>query len=201
MKASNIINVGCMALMLGFASTGANAASDDSFVKKASQGGLAEVKMGELAQERAQNSEVKEFAQHLVSEHQQANTELQQLAQTKGMKLETEVGGKYKQTISKLEKANGQEFDKKFMEAVVKEHKDDVKEFKKQAEKGKDPDIKNWAQKTLPSLEKHLQMAQQLQQKVAKSGQGASGSGGSSADASDKSEKSNPEKSDEKSDK
>lgn len=185
MKTSNIINVACLALSLGFA-TGANAASDDAFVKKANQGGLAEVKMGELAQQRAQNPEVKEFAQHLVSEHQQANTELQQLAQTKGMKVETEVGGKHKQTIDRLEKANGQEFDKKFMQAVVKEHKNDIKEFKKQAEKGKDADVKNWAQKTLPALEKHLQMAQQLEQKVAKSGQGASGSGGSSADQSDK---------------
>lgn len=189
MKTPSIINVGCLALFLGLASTGANAASDESFVKKASQGGLAEVKLGEIAQQRAQNPEVKEFAQHLVSEHQQANTELQQLAQTKGMTLESEVSGKHKQTVSRLEKTKPEEFDKKFMEVVVKEHKDNVKEFKKQAEKGKDADVKSWAEKTLPSLEKHLQMAQQLQKKVAKGGQGASGSGGSSADKSEKSEK------------
>lgn len=182
MKTSNMINVSCLALLLGFASTGANAASDDAFVKKASEGGVAEVKLGELAQQRAQNPEVKEFAQHLVSEHQQANTELQQLAQTKGLKVETEVSGKHKQTMSRLEKVSGQEFDKKFMEAVVKQHKDDIKDFKKQAEKGKDADIKSWAQKTLPSLEKHLQMAQGIQQQVNKGGKGASGSGGSSAD-------------------
>ena len=186
MKTSNMINVGCLALLLGFASTGANAASDDAFVKKAIQGGLAEVKLGELAQQRAQSPEVKEFAQHLVSEHQQANTELQQLAQTKGMKVDTEVSGKHKQAMSRLEKVSGQEFDKKFMDTVVKEHKDDIKDFKKQAEKGKDAEIKEWAQKTLPALEKHLEMAQQVQQKVAQGGKGASGSGGSSADKSDK---------------
>lgn len=189
MKTSHMFNVGCLSLFLGFASAGANAASDDGFVKKASQGGLFEVKVGELAQQRAQSPEVKQFAQHLVSEHQQANTALEQLAQTKGVKMETEVGGKYKQTISRLEKTKGQEFDKKFMEAVVKEHKGDVKDFKKQAEKGKDADVKNWAQQTLPALEKHLQMAQQVQQKVAKGGQGASGSGGSSGDKAQKSDK------------
>lgn len=189
MKTSNMVNVGFVALLLGFASTGANAASDDAFVKKAMQGGLAEVKLGELAQQRAQSPEVKEFAQHLVSEHQQANTELQQLAQTKNMKVETEVSGKHVQTMSRLEKVSGEEFDKKFMDAVVKEHKDDIKDFKKQAQKGKDAEVKDWAQKTLPALEKHLQMAQQVQQKVAKGSKGASGSGGSSADKSEKSDR------------
>ena len=182
MKTPSIINVGFLALFVGLASTGANAASDDSFVKKASQGGLAEVKMGELAQQRAQSPQVKEFAQHLVSEHQQANTELQQLAQTKNMKIETEVSGKHKQAVSRLEKTKPEEFDKKFMDTVVKQHEEDIKDFKKQAEKGKDADIKSWAQKTLPALEKHLQMAQQVQQQVAQGGKGASGSGASSAD-------------------
>lgn len=193
MKTASIVNVGCLALLLGFASGGANAASDEEFVKKAGQDGMAEVKMGELAQQRAQNQEVKEFAQRLVSEHQQANTELQQLAQTKGMKFEDKVDHKQRRTMSRLQKTNGQEFDQKFIEAVVREHKKDIKEFKKQAEKGKDADIKSWAQQTLPALEKHLQMAQQLQQKVAKGnqggGQGASGGGSSAAD-SDKSRQS-----------
>lgn len=189
MKTLNAINVGCLALSLGVASVNANAAADDGFVKKASAGGAAEVKLGELAQQRAQSPQVKEFAQHLASEHQQANTELQRLAQTKGMKVETGVSGKHKQAISRLKKVSGQEFDKKFMETVVKEHKDDIKDFKKQAQKGKDADIKNWAQKTLPALEKHLQMAQQMQQQVAQAGKGASGSGGNSADKSEKSGK------------
>lgn len=182
MKTANIINVGCLALLLGVASQSANAASDEGFVKKASQAGMAEVKMGELAQQRTQNAEVKEFAQHLVTEHQKANTELQQLAQTKGMKVETEVGGKQKQTVSRLEKLNGQEFDKKFIEAVVSEHKDDVKEFKKQAEKGKDADIKSWAQQTLPALEKHLEMAKGLEQKLKGKSQGSSSRGDTTGD-------------------
>lgn len=189
MKTLDAIKVGCLALSFGFASAGANAASDDAFVKKASAGGAAEVKLGELAQQRAQSPQVKEFAQQLASEHRQANTELERLAQTKGMKVETDVSGEHKQAIGRLEKASGQEFDKKFMETVVREHKDDIKDFKKQAQKGKDADIKNWAQKTLPALEKHLQMAQQVQQQVAQTGKGASGSGGNSADKSEKSGK------------
>lgn len=179
MKTSSIINVGCLAVLLGFASTGANAQSDEGFVKKASQDGMAEVKMGELAQQRAQNPEVKEFAQHLVTDHQKVNAELQQLAQTKGMKTETEIGAKQKQTMNRLTKLNGKEFDQKFVEAVVSDHKSDVKDFKKQAEKGKDADIKNWAQQTLPALEKHLEMAQGLEQTV--KGKGSSSPGGSSS--------------------
>lgn len=187
MKTPSIINVGFMTLFVGLASTGAHAAGDDAFVKKAIQGGLAEVKMGELAQQRAQSPEVKDFAQHLVSEHQQANTELQQLAQSKNIKVETEIAGKHKQTMSRLEKVKPEEFDKKFMDTVVNEHKDDIKEFKKQADKGKDAEIKSWAQKTLPALEKHLQMAQQIQQQVTQGGKGATGSGErGSADKSDK---------------
>lgn len=155
------------AAFLGGALTApAMAASDDGFVKKAAKGGMAEVELSQLAIEKASNSEVKQFAQHIVDDHQKANTELHQLAQTKGIEMPDEIGAQHKQTKKRLSKLEGTEFDKAYMKAMVKDHKDDIKEFEKQAKSGKDAELKQWAAKTVPVLQKHMQMAQSLQTQV-----------------------------------
>lgn len=139
------------------------ASSAKGFVQKASSGNTAEVALGKLALEKASNPEVKSFAQHIVDDHQKAQEELKQVAQSKGFETSEKIDIKHKATQEKLQHMSGASFDKAYMEAMVKDHEDDVKEFKKQAQSSDDPEIKNWAAQTMPKLEQHLQTAQSLQ--------------------------------------
>lgn len=139
------------------------ASSAKSFVEKASAGNAAEVALGKMALSKASNPEVKAFAQHIVDDHRKAQGELKQVAQTKGMDTPEKLGIKDKATQEKLRHMQGASFDKAYMDTMVKDHKNDVEEFEKQARSSDDPEIKSWAAQTVPTLQQHLQMAESLQ--------------------------------------
>ena len=132
---------------------------DIEFVLDAAQGGLAEVELGKLAAQRAQNDDVKKFAQRMVDDHSKANEQLQKIADSKSIKLPTEVDSKDKALMQRLEKLNGAAFDRTYMNAMVNDHAKDVTEFKREANAGRDPQVKSFAESTLPTLEEHLQQA------------------------------------------
>lgn len=134
--------------------------ADHQFVMEAAQGGMAEVELGQLAADKAQSSEVKQFGQRMVTDHGKANDELKTLAQTKNITLPTDIGAKNKATKDRLSKLSGAEFDRAYMQAMVTDHRKDVNEFEKESKSGKDPDVKAWASKTLPTLQEHMQLAQ-----------------------------------------
>jgi len=152
--------------MPAFAADKGPARTDKAFVKSAANGGMIEVQMGELATKNAASQEVKNFGQMMVTDHGKANDELKSLAAAKELKLPTELKGKQKEKVEKLSKLTAAEFDKKYMKAMVKDHKKDVEKFKKATKDVKDPEINAWAAKTLPTLEKHLQQAKEVAQKV-----------------------------------
>ena len=158
------------ALALTAMTVSAHAASDKGFVEKAARGGLAEVQLGQLAQQKATNPEVKAMAQHIVQGHQKANQELQQMAQAKGITIPTNLDRKHEKTHEKLSKLSGAEFDKEYVKAMVKDHKDDIEDFEKQAKRGEDPELKNWAAQTMPVLQEHLKMAQALEEQLKNQG-------------------------------
>ncbi|HEY0428236.1 MAG TPA: DUF4142 domain-containing protein [Pyrinomonadaceae bacterium] len=143
-----------------------NKTGDDDFMMKAAQGGMAEVELGRLAAEKAQNADVKKFAQKMVEDHSNANTELKALATKKGVTLPTDVGSEHKATMEKLKALSGAEFDKAYVAAMVDDHKKDVAEFEKQSTGAKDADVKAFATKTLPTLKMHLEMIQAIQPKM-----------------------------------
>jgi putative membrane protein len=134
--------------------------ADSKFMQKAASDGMAEVEMGQLAKERGMSDEVKSFANRMVTDHSKANDELKQLAASKGVALPTETDKSHKKKMDKLGKLQGPDFDRAYMKDMVKDHKKDVSEFRKEAKKAKDPDVKAFAQKTAPTLEDHLTMAQ-----------------------------------------
>lgn len=136
--------------------------SDSTFVTKAAVGGLAEVKLGQLATQKAASPDVKQFGQQMVDDHGKANDELKQLAAGKGITLPTSLDKKHKQTYSHMSRLTGQNFDHAYAADMVKDHQKDVSEFEKEATSGTDPDVKAWAAKTLPTLQEHLRMAQSL---------------------------------------
>src|SRR5258706_6845640 len=145
------------------AETGKNdklGSSDAAFVKEAAQGGMLEVELGKIAQTKAADDKVKEFGKKMDQDHSKANEELKKLAADKGVQLANELDSKHKSMVTKLEKLIGAKFDKAYMDAMVSDHKDDVKKFTSESEKGKDADLKKFASQTLPTLKSHLQLAE-----------------------------------------
>jgi putative membrane protein len=142
--------------------------ADQTFVTKAAQGGMAEVKLGTLATQKAASADVKAFGQQMVDDHSKANDELKQLASTKGITLPTDIDAKDQATYDRLSKLSGAEFDRAYMRDMVSDHRKDVSEFRHESQNGADSDVKAWAGKTLPTLEHHLQMAESTDAKVKK---------------------------------
>ena len=148
---------------------------DRSFIEDAAKGGMMEVQAGQVAQSKATDPAVKDFASTLVQDHTKANDELKQIAESKGVQLPTKLDWTQGHELKKLKGEKSKDFDREFAQHEVKDHQKDVKKFEKASRDLKDPDLKAWAEKTLPDLKKHLQMAQQLPQAKGK----ASASAGS----------------------
>ncbi len=144
--------------------------ADATFAMKAAQGGMAEVKLGQLAVQKAGNPEVKSFGQKMIDDHSKANDELKSAAAKDNMTLPTTLGAKDQALYNKLSSLSGADFDKAYMKAMVKDHEEDIKEFQKEASKGTNPGIRNFASTTLPTLQEHLQLAKSAEQKVTASG-------------------------------
>jgi putative membrane protein len=149
-----------------------NGSPDRAFMMKAAQGGMAEVQLGNLAKDHASNDAVKQFGQHMVDDHSKANDELKSLAQQKNVTLPTDLDAKDKSTMDRLSTMNGAAFDKAYMRDMVADHRKDIADFQREANNGKDPDVKAWAAKTLPTLQNHLSMAQDTEKQVMNSKMG-----------------------------
>ena len=127
---------------------------DAQFAREAASGGMMEVQLGKIAQERASSSQVKEFGSRMVKDHSKANDELKKIAAKKNIKLPTELEAKHKATVNKLSKLKGDEFDREYMTAMVDDHKEDGEKFQEQADKGKDPELKELIEHTKSAFNK-----------------------------------------------
>ena len=146
------------------------AAADQHFVTDVAMDGMAEVELGQLAQQKAESSDVKRFAQRMVDDHGKANDELKSLASSKNITLPTAIDAKHKATHDRLAKLSGAAFDRAYMQAMVTDHLNAVKAFRTHSTTSKDADIRAFAAKTLPTLEDHLKEAQSANKAVATSG-------------------------------
>jgi putative membrane protein len=140
--------------------------ADADFAMAAANGGLLEVELGKLAAERASKAEVKTFGQRMVDDHGKANDELAGIMRSKTLTPPATLKGKERETYERLAKLKDAAFDRAYIADMVKDHQKDVKEFEKEATAGKDPDLKAFADRTLPTLQDHLKMAQQTQTKL-----------------------------------
>jgi len=137
-------------------------AADQTFVKKAAQGGMAEVELGKLATQKASSEDVKKFGQRMVDDHTKANDQLKQIAGNKGVTLPTDLDSKDQALKDRLSKLDGEKFDQAYMKNMVRDHTKDVSEFRKESTSGKDSDLKSFASQTLPTLEDHLKEAKNI---------------------------------------
>jgi putative membrane protein len=127
---------------------------DKIFMKKASKGGMMEVAMGQVAEQKAQSEDVKSFGKRMVTDHGKANDELKSIASKKGFQLPS------KEHSAKWTS------DKAYMDAMVKDHEKDLAEFKEEASGGSDPDLKKFADDTAKIVQEHLDLAKETQGKL-----------------------------------
>jgi len=126
--------------------------ADRKFIEHAAVGGKKEVALGRMAAERASNPDVKAFGQMMVDDHSKANSELETLAQQKGVTLPAE---KTDSNQNKLSRMSGDQFDRAYISLMQADHQKDVAEFEKASTSASDPDVKAFAAKTLPVLQQH----------------------------------------------
>ena len=136
--------------------------ADQTFATKAAAGGQAEVALGRLAVEKAATQQVRQFGQQMVTDHSQANQELQAIAKQQNLTLPSRPTSANVATEQRLQASTGAAFDSAYAQDMVRDHQEDVADFQKEATSGQDPTLKAFAQKYLPVLQHHLQMAQQL---------------------------------------
>jgi putative membrane protein len=144
----------------------AGGTADSAFITEAAEGGMAEVEMGKLAASKAQNPEVRQFGQQMMSDHTRANNELRNLAAQKNVTLPTELNARHREGMDKLSKMSGAEFDREYMRMQVEDHEKTVSLFQNQADSGTDSDVRAFAAKTLPTLKTHLEQARNVQGKL-----------------------------------
>jgi putative membrane protein len=135
-------------------------AADQDFGIKAAQGGMAEVELGKLAQERGSSDRVKEYGKMLVDDHARMNNELKDIASKENIVLPSGVSSEQRQNIDRLAKLSGAQFDREFLTDSAKDHREDIAEFEKESNSGQDQASRDFASKSLPTLRKHLEMAE-----------------------------------------
>lgn len=141
---------------------GADTTPDASFYKHIAEGGIAEVDAGNLAEEKATDPKVKDFAGMMVKDHTAANDKLKALADSKGIKLPTSASVAQMATEAKLKVLSGQTFDDSYIKGQVKAHQQTIALLKKEIASGQDADAKSFAQSILPTVRSHLKAANAL---------------------------------------
>jgi putative membrane protein len=149
---------------LNIASAQMKAPTDGKFAAEAASGGMAEVKLGQLAEQKGSSASVKAFGQKMVTDHTKAGEELKKVAQEEGMTLPDGISKADQMTYDRLAKLNGAQFDAAYAQAMLKDHQADVAAFEKQASSGSNAALKQFASRTLPTLKEHLKMAEELSQ-------------------------------------
>src|SRR5277367_22550 len=148
--------------MNGTQANGQPSALDSLFVKKALQGGIAEVQLGQLTLQKSNNDQVKQFAQKMIDDHTRLGDQMKPVAQQVGVAVPTEPSKKDKQTMAKLQALSGSAYDQAYIKDMVKDHKQDLGDFQTEASSGQDQTVKDAANQGSKVIAQHLQMIQQI---------------------------------------
>ena len=172
-----VVAVGLLAAPPSFAQTGqpnhAAATSakdaldqeDKTFVKEAATGGMAEVELSKIAQ-KSENADVKRFAERMIEDHTKANDQLTSTATGLGVEMPKTVDSEHERMREKLQTQHGKAFDDQYTRDMVEDHNKAVKLFQQEERSGHNTELKQFAQKTLPTLEDHQKMALELSHKL-----------------------------------
>ena len=133
-----------------------------AFVAEAASGGMMEVELGRHAATHAASDRVKDFGRRMAEDHGKANDELKRVSQRESITLPSTMSKRDREEVDRLTKLRGAAFDRAYMEAMVADHEKDVAKFRDESKSAEDPDVKDFASRTLPTLESHLQMARDI---------------------------------------
>jgi len=136
--------------------------SDAAFAREAAEGGIAEVKLGQLAEEKGSSQEVKDFGKRMVTDHTKVNDELKADAAKEKFTLPTEMSKRDQMAYDRLSKLSGAAFDRAYARDMVSDHRADIAEFLKESKNGKQEWAKDFASQTLPTLREHLKQAEEV---------------------------------------
>ena len=153
-----------IAILATLSLAGCGAPSTPEFIQKAAMSDMYDVQAGKLAAEKGQSDAVKQFGQQMVDAHTKTTDELMGIVKSKNIKVDvpTKLDSEHQKLIDDLNSASAKDFDKTYASQQVDAHQNAVKLFKKYAEDGDDPDVKQFAAKTLPAIEHHLDEAKKL---------------------------------------
>ena len=140
--------------------------SDEQFVRNAAEASMSQVDLGKVAEQRSQTPEVKKFAQLMVEEHSKISEQLKQLGMSEGINLPTSVTRQDAATHRQLASSSGPAFDKAYVQQVISDLQRQIAEFKRGNSTATKPALKDYAERTLPTLESELQQAKQLLARV-----------------------------------
>jgi putative membrane protein len=152
----------------GMSSTGSRAESVTAaeFARMAAMSDMFEIESSRLAEQRSQNAQVKQFAQHMIRDHQKTTTELKgmlpQLQGVSASQMPTSLDQQHQALLQQLQQAQGAQLDRVYAQQQVQAHQQAVDLFGNYARAGDNAQLKQWASQTLPALQQHLQQAQQL---------------------------------------
>lgn len=140
--------------------------ADKTFIRKALDGSNAEVKLGQLAAQKASSTDVKQFGQKMVDDHTQLNQQMQPVAQQLGLTASANVPPNDKVLETRLEKLSGSAFDKAYMRAMVMDHRKDLAQFKRESKDAHSAAVKDAAKQGAQVIQQHLQLAEQVAKSV-----------------------------------
>lgn len=136
------------------------------FVLEASANSMMEVELGQLAQEKAQSQEVKDFAQMMVNDHQQLNQNLQNALQDNPISMPEHLKAKQQEKLQELQNESGREFDKEYMQTMVEAHEEAIENFENVRNEVQDAELQAWIDKGLNTLRQHYEQAKQLNEQL-----------------------------------
>ena len=142
--------------------------SDESFVKKAAEDHVTELELAKLAQVKGSNEAVMDFSKRIVDDHARTKPDLETAAAKVKVEVPTEVTRGGKKSLDKLAKLSGPDFDRAYAKLMLNEQKDRVQYFTQAAQSGTVPEVKAFAVKTLPTVQQHQKMAEELETTVKK---------------------------------
>ncbi len=138
------------------------AMQDKAFVRKALEGGMAEVQLGQLAADKGSSDDVKQFGQTMVTDHTKLGDQMKVVAQQMGVTPPASVSKKDKELMTKLQGLSGTEFDNAYIVAMVKDHKKDADEFKSEAQQTQNPALQQVTQQGEQVIDRHLEMIDKI---------------------------------------
>jgi putative membrane protein len=141
---------------------GDGVSADSSFIRQAMRGHYTEVALGRLAESRASNAEVEDFAERMVEDHNSMNREWGDLAQDNDMKVGVDFGEAGQQAIERLQKLSGTAFDQAYMSEMIREHEQALAAFQQMAKSASSSEVRLLASSGMSTIREHLASAQQV---------------------------------------